>query len=71
MGPETPQKTLGLRALHLKLLLSRGANIVRRKGEMVSLSKPLLMLLLVFTILGRVGGQVALPDGKARINFPL
>ena len=75
MGPKKNQRTFEFRALHVKL--SRGANpallwsSVIMKGQMGSLSKLLSVLLVVFTILGRVGGQVALPDGKTPINFPL
>ena len=58
MGPR--RATMGTRG---------GTNIapipVRRKGQMGSLAN----LLLLFTVfLGRVGGQVALPDGKNCTN---
>ena len=71
MGPRRP--TMGTKTLQgtlRALLLTRGgANIapipVRRKSQMGSLAN----LLLLFTVfLGRVGGQVALPDGKNRTN---
>ena len=63
MGPKTPQRTFE----EVKLLLTRGANtallpVRRRRSEMGGLAK----LLLLLTVLGRVGGQVALPDGKTR-----
>ena len=64
MGPKTPQRTFE----EVKLLLTRGANTAllpvrrRRRSEMGGLAK----LLLLLAVLGRVGGQVALPDGKTR-----
>ena len=62
MGPKTPQRTFE----EVKLLLTRGANTallpVRTRSEMGGLAK----LLLLLAVLGRVGGQVALPDGKTR-----
>ena len=67
IGPKTLQRTFELR----DLLLTRVANIallpVMRKVQMGSLAN----LLLLLTFLGRVGGQVALPDGKTIPSFSI